>query len=150
MTDRRVYLALQGGEGPARLRPLPGSLWGEQINDVRWFDFRTGVWPLDCFIVDTPRQALESAIAIADLDYDEDAEPVRGAPAEWYEPEQGIGSIDRLLGFRGRRAAAVEPARADLVALRAELERARLEGARFHFVEPCAKAAEQGDEADTP
>ena len=139
MDGRRVYLVLTKPAGRADLRLLPERLWVEELNESRAFDVQTGVWPLEFFIVDTPRQAQDSAIAIADLDYVEEGRPApTGAPAEWYEPESAIKSIDRLLQMTGRRAAAVDPIRAELLALRAEFLRAQEEGAMFHFVEPSA------------
>ena len=86
---------------------------------------------------------------LGDVDFDD-----RDFVPQWFEPDQGIATIDVMLEGTGRRFSA--SVRDELVRLREALAEAKSRGCTFHLVEtepgerPCADTAGAGTRDSRP
>ena len=128
---RTMYIAVRDPNGGIGHQQIGQALVEADFDaTLTKLALRQGCEPLASFTIYSPRQA---AAAIQELEElgDVDVDPRDFAP-EWYDPMQGLATVDRLLEHRGR--AITTGVRSGLAILRRILAEVANRRTTFHLV----------------
>jgi hypothetical protein len=129
---KTLHLAVRDRSGSIAYQPIGAAIVSAFVDEKPTASaLRKGLLGLVCYQAYSPSEAVEAMqvlVELGDVDFDEsDFEP------QWFRSEQGIATIDLILGgARQRFTAAV---RDELVELRRALVDARSRGCTFCLVE---------------
>ena len=130
---KTLLLIVRDTHGRIAQQAIGPAIVGAEIDEVATPSaLRDGLLALACFRAHSPRQAAAAMRELADLG-DVDSKAGDFAPP-WFQPDDGISVIDRLLERKRRPFAG--PIRAELGLMRRALTEAGRRGCRFYLLDP--------------
>lgn len=129
---KTLYVVVRDPKGRIGSQPIGRAIVAAAVGEKATPSaLRHGLLALAFYQAYSPREAAEAMRTLAhlgDVDFDEND----FAP-EWFQPDQGVATIDLILERAGRRFSAT--VRGELVRLREVVAEARSRGCTFYLVE---------------